>query len=130
MFCNSAFWTGIGLGSIFLVFVYIAGYLFQKGSRSRKTTETKLNNLVDAAEQIGKQAHREALESRLGTLVSLWNIEQRLRELKEVTRDKWQRAEEDPDDEEAFGWVPAYCRREVRKIGQQMRELDKKANGR
>lgn len=72
-----------------------------------------------------KEEERSVLESRLHVLWGLSEIKKSLDKLHDDEVESWKGID---TDEEEILWVQVYCHREIRKIGQRLRELDTEAS--
>ena len=64
---------------------------------------------------------REFLEHRLNGLWGLSELKKSLDEMRDKGENGWKGTTDEEDD---IAWVYVYCRREIRKIGLKLRELD------
>jgi hypothetical protein len=88
----------------------------------------RMEELKDSAER-GRiwrsvEDEREFLEHRLG---GLWGLSEIKKSLDRMNGEEYEEWRETDDNEDEVAWVQVYCRREIKKIGQRLRELDARA---
>lgn len=123
------------------LFLMLLNYLKnrQQISQDKKAQQDsqcqKISQLIERMEELKQSAERgkiwrslederEFLEHRLN---SLWGLSEIKKSLDKMNGEEYETWREADGNEDEIAWVQVYCRREIKKIGQRLRELDARA---
>jgi len=109
--------------------------VFLNRDRSKRDikNEKRLSELIQSMEIIEQRAkngkiwrdvesQRALLENRL---TALWGLSELKKSFDRMSGEEYETWKFDGDEEDEIAWVQIYCRREIKKIGIRLRELDK-----